>query len=63
MIYFRAQSSELYDKLIVIAGGDLDLVQEAIRASALHGLVRSERAADLEDVVNYIVARTGKDRE
>jgi hypothetical protein len=43
------QNSELVRKLVKLAKGDLDLVQEAINASARNG------AADLEAVVDYIV--------
>jgi hypothetical protein len=42
------KNSELIDKLLVIAGGNLDLVQEAIRSCA-----KNDRA-DLKDVVAYI---------
>jgi hypothetical protein len=45
------QNSELIDKLVAIANGSLDLVQEAIQASAKE----PNGAADLKDVVDYIV--------
>jgi len=44
------KNSELIDKLVVIADGNIDLVQEAIRASA-----KGSDGADLKDVVEYIV--------
>ncbi len=44
------QNSELINKLIAIANGDIDLVQKAIRAMSEDG-----KAADLEKVVNFIV--------
>lgn len=43
------KSSELIDKLVTIADGSLDLVQEAINASA-----KGADGADLKDVVDYI---------
>jgi hypothetical protein len=45
-------NSALIDQLVQIANGDLDLVQEAIRASA----ESPDGAADLKKVVDYIVA-------
>jgi hypothetical protein len=45
------KNSELIDKLVVIAGGDINLVEEAIRACA----DRSEDGANLKDVVDYLV--------
>lgn len=47
------KSSELIDKLVVIAGGNIDLVQEAIRACT----EGDDGAADLKKVVEYIVHR------
>lgn len=44
------QNSELVNKLVTLADGDIDLVQKAIRAMATDG-----KAADLEKVVNFIV--------
>lgn len=53
------QNSELIDKLVTIAGGDIDLVQDAVRAAALRGLVqRNEYVAELGDVVDYIRAKS-----
>jgi|GEM_PF-6127494 hypothetical protein len=45
------KSSELIDKLVTIADGNLDLVQEAINACA-----KGDDGADLKDVVEYIEA-------
>lgn len=42
------KNSDLIDKLVLIADGDFDLVQEAMRVSACDG------SAALEDVVAYI---------
>jgi hypothetical protein len=44
------QNSELVEKLMKLARGDIDLVRNAIRVSA-----RGATAADLERVVDYIV--------
>lgn len=44
------QNSELINKLVTLADGDIDLVQQAIRATSGDG-----KAADLEKVVNFIV--------
>jgi hypothetical protein len=46
------KNSELIDKLVLIANGDLELVQTAIRESAEAG----NDGADLKKVVEYIVA-------
>jgi hypothetical protein len=46
------QNSELIDQLVLIAGGDLELVGEAIRACAKG----QQEEADLKEVVDYIVA-------
>ena len=43
----------MMDKLVYLAGGDIDLVNEAIRA-AREG---SDAPADLEKIVEYITAR------
>jgi hypothetical protein len=45
------QNSELIDKLVTIADGDIELVQGAIRATA------GPQGADLKKVVQYIIAR------
>ena len=42
------KNSELIDKLVAVAGGNFDLVQEAIRVCAI------DDRADLEKVVEYI---------
>jgi hypothetical protein len=47
------QNPELIRKLVELAGGDIDLVQTAIRIKAQPG----GAGADLEEVVNYIVGR------
>lgn len=47
------QNAELIGKLVALAGGDVDLVQRAIRTKA------GRRGADLEQVVQYIVAHRG----
>lgn len=47
------KNSELVDKLVEIAGGDISLVEEAIRACA----ERSSDGAELKEVVDYIVNR------
>lgn len=44
------QNSALIDKLLVIADGDIELVQKAIRSAA-----GGEEAADLNKVVKYII--------
>jgi hypothetical protein len=49
------KNSELVDKLVVIADGNIDLVQEAIRASA-----KGAEGAELKDVVEYIVSHRAK---
>lgn len=51
------QNSELIDKLVMIAKGDVELVHEAIRACA-----GPTGAADLKRVVDYITARAPKER-
>lgn len=45
------QNSELIDKLVTIANGNIELVQQAIRAAA-----GPSGEADLGQVVQYIVA-------
>jgi len=45
------QNSELVSKLVTVAGGDIDLVQRAIRSVAT-----SDDGADLQKVVQYIIA-------
>lgn len=45
------KNSDLIDKLVVIADGNIDLVQEAIRACA----EGPDGGADLTKVVQYIV--------
>jgi hypothetical protein len=50
------KNSELIDKLVTIADGDLDLVQEAISACAQG----TDGAADLKSVVDYIVQHRTK---
>lgn len=47
------QNADLIRKLLELAGGDIDLVQTAIRLKAQPG----GGGADLEEVVNYIVGR------
>jgi len=44
------RNSELIEKLVLIADGDIDLVQRAIRACA-----EGNDGAPLEDVVRYIL--------
>jgi hypothetical protein len=44
------KNSELIDKLVVIADGNIDLVHEAIREAA-----EGAEGADLKKVVEYIV--------
>ena len=46
------KNSELVDKLVAIADGDIDLVQEAISACA-----EGADGADLKKVVDYILAK------
>lgn len=46
------KNSELIDKLVLIANGDIELVQTAIRESA----EAAGDGADLKKVVEYIVA-------
>lgn len=52
-MHFTMKTSHLIDRLAVLADGDMDLVQKAIRVCAGH----SGGEADLEHVVDYIVAR------
>ncbi|WP_438278391.1 hypothetical protein [Nitrobacter sp.] len=51
------QNSELVEKLMKLARGDIDLVQLAVRESA-----RGAAAADLERVVDYIVEHRASTR-
>jgi hypothetical protein len=44
------QNSELVGKLVALADGDIDLVQQAVRTSSGDG-----KAAELERVVDFIV--------
>lgn len=44
------QNSELVNKLVTVAGGDIELVQKAIRTVA-----SSDDGADLQKVVQYII--------
>jgi hypothetical protein len=46
------QNSDLINKLLLIADGDIELVQTAIRASA----GKDDEGADLKKVVQYIVS-------
>jgi len=50
---YRFRTSDLTDRLILIAHGDNSLVDEAIAASA----AEADGVADLKKVVDYIVAR------
>lgn len=52
------KSAELIDKLVVIADGNIDLVQEAINASA-----EGDDGADLKKVVEYIVSHRERQPE
>jgi len=57
--------SPLIDKLMVLADGDVDLLSEAIHACNRPREVgwwrkRTEWAADLGDVVRYIVRKSNK---
>ena len=52
-LVFRASRTRLFDKLVVLACGDIDLVQEAIRRSS----EKPGEPSRLEKVVEYIVAR------
>jgi hypothetical protein len=45
------KNSELIDKLVLIANGDIDLVNAAIRYCA-----KGDEEADLKEVVDYIVS-------
>jgi hypothetical protein len=53
------KNSELIDKLVVIADGNIDLVQEAIRVCA----EQNDGAADLKKVVEYIIRHRQPERE
>jgi hypothetical protein len=53
------KDSELIDKLVIIADGNIDLVLQAIRASA----DGDEGAADLARVVEFIVSHRQPARE
>lgn len=46
------KQAEIFDKLLLIAGGDLDLVQEAIWSVSEQG-----KPADLKEVIEYIRSR------
>ncbi len=46
------KNSDLIDRLVLLADGNIDLVSEAMRASARE----NDGEADLKEVVNYIVA-------
>lgn len=52
------KNSELIDKLVVVADGNIDLVQEAIRVCA-----QGSDGADLKKVVEYILAAQPTARE
>jgi hypothetical protein len=54
------KNSELIDKLVVIADGNIDLVQEAIRICAERD---DKGAADLKKVVDYLVHHRQPARE
>lgn len=49
-MHVTMQNSELIDKLVMIANGDIELVQRAIRQAA-----GTSEGADLQEVVRYIV--------
>ena len=51
------QNSDLIDKLVLIASGDLRLVEEAIRACA-----EGRDGADLKMVVDYIVKQRQQEK-
>jgi hypothetical protein len=51
------KNSELIDKLVRVAGGKIELVYEAIRASA-----KNTGGADLKEVVEYIVRNRSRPR-
>jgi hypothetical protein len=50
-MFVTMQNSKLIDKLILIACGDIDLIQDAIRCSAA-----PNSGAGLKNVVQYIIA-------
>jgi hypothetical protein len=52
------QNPELIGKLVALAGGNVDLVQQAIRIIA-----NGRDGADLEQVVRYIVEHRRKDSD
>ena len=54
-VYVRLKANELFDKLVVVADGDFELVLEAIRHCSD---ANSGESADLKEVVDYIVKRT-----
>ena len=54
-MYVRMKNTELVDKLVVIADGNFELVQEAIRHCAD---ANGGESADLKAVVEYIVENT-----
>lgn len=49
---FALKTSDVIDRLAMVANGDIDLVQQAIRVCAGH----PGGKADLKQVVDYIVA-------
>jgi hypothetical protein len=53
------EQAELIDKLVKIAKGDIDLVQEAIRANS----TGPDVAADLDKVVAYILEHRDRPRQ
>ncbi|MGU3494070.1 hypothetical protein ACLBXM_08510 [Xanthobacteraceae bacterium A53D] len=51
------KQTELFSKLLTLARGDMELVQEAIRNSVPAG----GKAADLKQIVAFILARMQQD--
>ncbi|MBB3931217.1 hypothetical protein GGR25_002267 [Kaistia hirudinis] len=51
MVVTSTHNSALIDKLVRLANGNIELVQEAIRATAKKG----GKEADLGDIIDYIV--------
>jgi hypothetical protein len=52
------EQARVLNRLATVANGDIELVQQAIRASS-----KDNKPADFEDVVRYIVEKRRKRRQ
>jgi len=57
MVVATSKHNEIFDKLVTLAGGDIDLVRQAIRATA-----KADGSSSLVDVVKEIQNRRSTDR-